>query len=342
MCKKYILIVTLFCTAFNAHIKAQNIFGEVYDTEKGTPLVGATVYLNGTSIGTITNDSGKFTISTDRIINTSLIISYVGYKSIVINDAYSDKKIEVTLMPELDGLDEVIVETDTWTREKKLREFKRQFLGTSNIAKACRILNEDDIDLEFVEGINTLVASSDVPLQILNSHLGYTISYQLEDFNAKYDNPGKRTPYCRYVYYEGQSFYKNLEHANISLGTFNSRREEAYKGSTLHFLRALVFGNISSEGFKFFYEGRPIAQSRVYSSSRDGANTIIKFKQDFQVRYRYGKTTLVRIIDTDKFITVYPSGVYTPAKNIEFHGAMSFERVGDALPLDYQKLGVKL
>ena len=110
---------------------------------------------------------------------------------------------------EEDSLGEVLIASDTWSRAKKLREFKRQFLGATLEGQSCVILNEDDIDLWFEEKNETLNASCDVPIRIKNNRLGYEISYDLNAFSAKYDRPKKQNPYCRYVHYEGSSFYKD-------------------------------------------------------------------------------------------------------------------------------------
>ena len=40
-----------------------SLTGTVSDTKEGTPLVGANIYLVGTSLGTATNDEGTYTLS---------------------------------------------------------------------------------------------------------------------------------------------------------------------------------------------------------------------------------------------------------------------------------------
>lgn len=54
--------------------------GRVVDGETGEPLKGASVYIQGTTIGTSTQSDGTFALTTDRLVDV-LVISYVGYQS---------------------------------------------------------------------------------------------------------------------------------------------------------------------------------------------------------------------------------------------------------------------
>ena len=55
--KKTILFFALVFAVGIHKIQSQTIYGQVYDTTDDTPLSGATIYLNGTSIGTISDDN---------------------------------------------------------------------------------------------------------------------------------------------------------------------------------------------------------------------------------------------------------------------------------------------
>src|SRR5690625_972712 len=50
--------------------------GRVVDGETGEPLIGASVYIQGTAIGTSTQSDGTFNLTTDRLVDV-LVISYV-------------------------------------------------------------------------------------------------------------------------------------------------------------------------------------------------------------------------------------------------------------------------
>src|SRR5476651_1825525 len=71
------LLFVSFCAC--AQIK-----GTVTDAVTHKPIAAASVYLNGTYVGTITDSLGKFSLTTDKT-NIPLIISSVGYVSQEIN-----------------------------------------------------------------------------------------------------------------------------------------------------------------------------------------------------------------------------------------------------------------
>jgi len=72
----------------------------------GTPLVGVTVSVKGTTISTSTNENGLFSLNADH--NATLVVSYIGYTSqeIPLNGR---KAINITLNQDDQAIDEVMV-----------------------------------------------------------------------------------------------------------------------------------------------------------------------------------------------------------------------------------------
>lgn len=85
--------------------KPMTIRGKVFD-ETGTPLIGATVRIEGTNTGTATDINGTYSIETSN--GKNLIISYLGYKS---ERIYINKKDVINIMLESDTqlLEDVVV-----------------------------------------------------------------------------------------------------------------------------------------------------------------------------------------------------------------------------------------
>ncbi len=82
------------------------IKGKVVD-EHGNPIIGATVVIKGTTVGTVTDLDGLFELP-DVLQDTVILISYVGYISEEI--AVADKDfINVILEEDILGLEEIIV-----------------------------------------------------------------------------------------------------------------------------------------------------------------------------------------------------------------------------------------
>lgn len=90
-----------------AQIKGKPVTGIVVDS-KGEPLTGVTVLLKATSIGTITDVNGKFTLETGSKTGPVLIFSYVGYDSQEVQIT-SQEEIRVVLVESNVMLNEVVV-----------------------------------------------------------------------------------------------------------------------------------------------------------------------------------------------------------------------------------------
>ena len=80
--------------------------GKIVD-ENGEPLPGATVIQKGTSNGTITNNDGNFSLSVPS--DATLVVSFVGYKSIEVTVGGKTELGNITLVSELTELDQVVV-----------------------------------------------------------------------------------------------------------------------------------------------------------------------------------------------------------------------------------------
>ena len=94
-------------TGLDLSLQQQFITGTVFDSQTGEPMVGVNVIAKGTTLGTITDINGKFSISvSDR--NAILIFSFIGYvaQEIPLNGRSA---LDVELAGELKGLDEVVV-----------------------------------------------------------------------------------------------------------------------------------------------------------------------------------------------------------------------------------------
>ena len=85
------------------HQNKKQIRGSVLD-ESGQPLIGVNIGVKGTTSGTITDMDGKFNL--DVSPNATLVISYIGYKTIEIK---ASDNLKITLKEDAEALDEVVV-----------------------------------------------------------------------------------------------------------------------------------------------------------------------------------------------------------------------------------------
>lgn len=79
---RHIYLITFLLVAFVSSLSAQErvtVKGYVKDASNGETLIGATVYLNGTSKGTATNEYGFYSLTVDPG-NYTLVASYLGFE----------------------------------------------------------------------------------------------------------------------------------------------------------------------------------------------------------------------------------------------------------------------
>ena len=98
----YTFFLLLFCCPLWAQI---DVRGTVVD-EQGEPVIGASVIVEGTTHGTVTDFDGNFLLNAPQ--GAKLDISYVGYKSqtIVVRDA---SPLKITLSEDSEVLEDVVV-----------------------------------------------------------------------------------------------------------------------------------------------------------------------------------------------------------------------------------------
>lgn len=82
------------------------VIGKIVD-ENGESLPGATVQQKGTSNGTITANNGNFSLSVPS--DATLIVSFIGYKSIEVTVGGKTELGNITLVSDLTELDQVVV-----------------------------------------------------------------------------------------------------------------------------------------------------------------------------------------------------------------------------------------
>lgn len=102
--------ITLLLFLFSCVVSAQELVvkGIVLDKNNGEPLIGATILVKGTSVGTITDIDGNFTLKLSKK-EVQLVISYIGYKTRTITPEFG-KKIKIEMGGDSAmALDEVVV-----------------------------------------------------------------------------------------------------------------------------------------------------------------------------------------------------------------------------------------
>jgi hypothetical protein len=114
---KILLLIFTWSIALTAIAQDGFIRGQVLDDEFGDPLPGVTIFLEGTTIGTLTDLDGKFNLNAAPG-TYNLRISYISYETLNINDL-EVKAGEVTLLDNL-RLKESVIELQEVTITAKV------------------------------------------------------------------------------------------------------------------------------------------------------------------------------------------------------------------------------
>ena len=172
----------LFCCT-KAAIAQYIISGKVLSDADNKPLAGASIYINGSTIGTTSTETGEFNLQPVPNGFYEIVASYVGYEIIVYKATIQSQHFRVTfkLVQKPTELRNIVV-TNNASREKWLKTLRENFLGISYPALNSKIQNEDEILFEEGTGNNVVKAFSAAPLEIVNREFGYRIFFQLEGF----------------------------------------------------------------------------------------------------------------------------------------------------------------
>ena len=315
---------------------SQTVTGKVIDKVTQQPAETVAVYFDNTTIGTTTNEKGEFSITYTDAVQSTLVISYLGYDKVFITDYRSRDHFNIELIEAAIMLDEVYLDyNDGLTRTQKLRLFRKEFLGSSKFAKSCKILNESDLVLRYDKRHKVLYASAKVPIKVENKGLQYAVIFDIIDFEVNYTYVNTTTnDFAVYsVTYVGTSFYKNLKRHDRKRIIAN--RETAYNGSVQHFMRALYNKSLKEEGYWIFYDKFRVDEWSYFKVEDLANSDFKKVTLSNKVSIIYNKETQSEIqLKIDEFF-VDTYGNYSPIVGVYFSGEMGSQRVGDSLPSDY-------
>ena len=336
--KSAILLVVFFVSFFTS--VAQELKGLVLSEKTNEPIIGASVYFDNTSIGTTTNFDGEFSILLKQPINAPLVVSFIGFETKI----YSIEDFTVNrifkLKEDINTLAEVVLDSkDEWSREFKLRQFRREFLGRSEFAEKCTILNEDALILNFERDTKELVASAKAPIIVRNDALDYIIKYDIKDFYITYNMDTEANIDLEKVFitvasvgYSGTTFFETIDSKKHKRALRN--RQKAYTGSALHFMRAIANNSLRKEKFKIFkgsYQVDPLLHIKTFKN--DSLNvTEVSLSHKLNVLCKGRQSAIQSEV---KRFTIDAFGNHAPIDKVLFGGFMAKQRIGDVLPLDY-------
>ncbi len=283
-------ILVLLVAICQAQPQTFTLTGKVVDAASGNPVPAASVFLSNTSIGTAANDKGLFTLHNAPGGKYDLVVSSLGYATFfkTINITNAIEPLTIQLQQKANELAGVVIGTydkDGWQRWS--RTFIQDFIGTSSNADNCEIKNDTVIKFHYSQKRNELTAFADEAIIIVNSTLGYTIHYKLENFSHNFNN--------NTISYEGFPLFEQMDGNLRKKHKWDLARKDAYYGSIMHFMRCLFVNKLLENGYevrrlekKVNAERRRVQALYTYLKGADGdkklEGTVTKDSLDYYNR----------------------------------------------------------
>ena len=319
-----IILVFMFAI-FNLIAYSQVIKGTIFDEKTKNTIPYASVYLNGTFVGTTSDRQGNFELNNPKNSTMPLTISAIGYYSTTMTHFTSGDSLSIYLKPKDYELRETTVKSKSLLRRRKknLAIFRDEFLGTTPNAKKCMILNVIDITFDYNSKGDTLKAYALKPIVVENNALGYTITYYLDKFEF-YMN--KET-----VFFIGNIKFSETKTTEGTQMLYDDARKQAYLGSKMHFFRSLWNNDLKEQGF---------FMTNMVGQNLKMENVVVL--DSMNNKYLHYPTR-INIWNNDMFTSIYllknyvyfdKTGYFDPS-GINWIGNMGEGRIADWLPYEY-------
>lgn len=236
----FINILLSIALTSNAQIK-----GSITDASDHQLIAGASVYINNTSYGTISDAKGQFELQNFPPPPFQLVISSVGYTSQTLDiKSQPATDLKIVLKHKRDALNEVVIiapEKNGW--ELFGKDFIKDFIGYSSFAKDCEILNKEVLEFRYNKTNNILQVSAQKPLKIRNNATGYLITYWLDDFEKDYSK--------HKIFFKGYTQFEALQSKKDKVNAkWQQNRRSAYYGSIQHFMRSVYNNTVYQDSFE--------------------------------------------------------------------------------------------
>ena len=287
------LVLFLLCFSFIQNILSQQFYirGRVTDAENQLPLKGASIYINNTTKGSVTDDNGNFELGPFQPGRYEVVASYVGYESLLYSAEIKTTGLRISFkLEKKEAVMREVLVLSTETRKRYLEIFKKYVLGITVAAERCQVKNIEEVQFASGENKDEIMAYTEKELVIDNPEFGYTLYFDLLAFNYN------KTTMSSYFF--GYTRFVDWGKDEQTKKKWLRKRRQAYEGSTAHFYHSLVKKQLAKEGFT------------VYQ-----LNSLQKTKKDtFFIKTTSQKNNsgmqMGRLAIEDSMIRLYPDSVY--------------------------------
>ncbi len=370
-------LLVFFFVLFTVNLFAQSFYirGLVVDGETQQPLANASVFINNSTSGTVSNAAGEFQLGPFAPGEYEVVASFIGYSKLlyVANLHAASLRITFQMGKKEQQMRELLI-LPSETRMRYLETFKRNLLGESSAGLRAKIKNLKDVQFAAGSNRNEIIAYCDTTLIVDNPELGYVIYFDLVDF---YFN--RNTGESRFY---GYTRFVDKDTDGETKRKWARRRKQTYEGSSMHFFRSIINKQLKEDGFsmqnvyrqemkrepgatiqlntsgmKSMDIARPVTEDSILHLYSDSGYRIYELKIADWLRIIYNRnTTLKKDISRNRIITgqmvdmtvngIRPIKPRTPvlidyrgriltAMSFYYDGMWAYERLANLLPEDY-------
>ncbi|MBS4071524.1 MAG: TonB-dependent receptor [Algoriphagus sp.] len=361
--KQFLLsFLVFFITVFYSFSQTGTITGQIKDAETGETLPFCSVFVNNTTIATVTDMDGKYTLSGLEAGPLELGFSFMGYvaetRKVTLNPG-GTLTISLSMKPFAQELSDVEIKASrdkNWERD--LRKFQNLFIGIDEAAAKTTILNPWVIDFPVAAEKGAFVAKADQPIEIENAFLGYKITFNLKDF---FDSP------TNYRIAGAARFEEMKPESDIQKSTWEKNRADVYRKSPMNMFRAILKGTSEREGFYLYGDkaggsasmnmrsdifanelGKSVVPYRadpLVTPTSPPGTYLLNLKGRIEIHYQKGFAQAntykdapypISWLEVNKGqVKVKDNGMVLNPEDVVFSGDMDRKRISNLLPLDY-------
>jgi len=279
---------------------------KVVDFTTLMPIESASIYIKNTTIGTVSNQDGKFVLQVSKELESdTLIISSIGYKSFKIPVNQFDNSEEVYLEEDIAALDEIILIAET-----------RPTTGNEIIVKAIEKLPENLPDSAYIQKgflrhkernakeFKWLIESA---ITVYDS--GYSVSSKdhlkinVDQVRKSYDLRDVDSIFSYYSYLKRYQNYRKLRAENLKRDTIK----------TASLVKAIKWNDTRVNGLENLFKGKlNLVRNANAAKALFGENILDKhqFKLDTILVDNDRKLYKIQISDSKDFVGLDTEGIF--------------------------------
>lgn len=280
------ILFLFLCLTTTLSFSQTEVKNKIVDFGTLLPIESASIYVKNTTIGTVSNQDGKFVLQVPKEFQTdTLIISSIGYKSYKIPVNEFDNTEEVYLEEDIASLDEIVLVAETRPKTgndimlKALEKLSSNLPDSSYIQKGF-LRHKERNAKEFKWLIESAITVYDSGYaDSLTNHLKINV----DQMRKSYDLREVDSMFSYYSYLKRYENYKKLKAKNL--------RRDTIKTASL--VNAIKWNDTRVNGLENLFKGK-------LNMVRNANNSAALFGEDILDKHQFELDTV--LVDNDRKI----------------------------------------